>query len=70
MYYSSNKPPVPNLVSNAAERSAGGKASPGADGGDGCVLVFFGVPETYVSGPVKDKNGRMVLDRLGRRIIV
>lgn len=70
MYYGSNKPPVPDLRSYAAERSAGGKASPGADGGDGCILVFFGVPKTYVSGPVKDKNGRVVLDRLGRRIIV
>ena len=70
MYYSSSKPPVPDLRSYAAERSVGGKASPGADGGDGCILVFFGVPKTYVSGPVKDKYGRMVLDRLGRRIIV
>lgn len=61
---------VATLNSYAAERSVGGKASPGADGGDGCILVFFGVPKTYVSGPVKDKYGRMVLDRLGRRIIV
>lgn len=70
LYYGSSKPPVPDLRSDAAERSVGGKASPGADGGDGCVLVFFSAPKIYVSGPVRDKNGKMVLDRLGRRIIV
>ena len=61
---------VATLNSYVAEQSAGGSPSGGGEGGDGCVLVFFGVPKTYVSGPVKDKNGRMVLDRLGRRIIV
>lgn len=61
---------VATLNSYAAERSAGGRPSDGSGGGDGCVLVFFGVPKTYVSGPVRDKSGKMVLDRLGRRIIV
>lgn len=61
---------VAALNSYAAARSAGGRGSAGGEAGDGCVLVYFGVPRTYVSGPVRDKNGKKVLDRLGRRIIV
>ena len=37
---------------------------------DGFIILYYGVPQKIVSGPVKDKNGRVVLDKLGRRLIV
>lgn len=47
-----------------------GKGGKGGRGAPGCVILYYGVLRLVPSGPVKDKNGRMVLDRLGRRIIV
>ena len=48
----------------------GGKGGAGGDGADGCVIVYYGAPKKKVSGPVKDRNGLVVLDKLGRRLIV
>lgn len=33
-------------------------------------FIYYSVPKKIVAGPVKDRTGRMVLDRLGRRIVV
>lgn len=48
----------------------GGAGAAGARGGDGCILVYYSVPKEVRSGPVMDRTGRFVLDRLGRRILV
>lgn len=47
-----------------------GKGSPGSNGGPGGVILYFGVRKKLVSGPIRDKSGRALLDRLGRRLIV
>lgn len=51
-------------------RASGGQGGIGGRGMDGCIILYYGVPQKIVSGPVKDKNGRVVLDKLGRRLIV
>lgn len=48
----------------------GGAGGNGGSSMDGCIILYYGVPQKIVSGPVKDKNGRVVLDKLGRRLIV
>ena len=47
-----------------------GKGSRGSNGGPGGVILYFGVRKKLVSGPIRDKSGRALLDRLGRRLIV
>ena len=47
-----------------------GKGLPGSNGGPGGVILYFGVRKKLVSGPIRDKSGRALLDRLGRRLIV
>lgn len=34
------------------------------------ILLFYAKPQKASSGQLVDKNGKMVLDRLGRRIIM
>ena len=48
----------------------GGKGSDGGDGGDGVVIVYYSEVKEVHTGQLVDKNGKMVLDRLGRRIIM
>ena len=48
----------------------GGTGSRGSDGAPGCIILYYSVPKKIASGPVVDRTGRMVLDRLGRRIVV
>lgn len=48
----------------------GGKGSRGSDGAPGCIILYYAIIRKSRSAPVKDRAGRMVLDRLGRRIIV
>lgn len=50
--------------------SAAGKGGKGGKGAPGCVILYYGILRPIPSGPVRDKTGRLVLDRLGRRIIV
>lgn len=50
--------------------SGPGKGSDGADGADGCLVLFYRSAKPQNSGQLVDKNGKMVLDRLGRRIIM
>ena len=42
----------------------------GGVGMEGCIILYYSVPKKIASGPVVDRTGRMVLDRLGRRIVV
>jgi len=48
----------------------GGVGSIGASGAPGIVLLFYREPKRSPSGQLVDKQNRMVLDRLGRRIIM
>lgn len=47
----------------------GGSGGEGGQGGDGCIILYYRRPKLVQSGWLKDKNGKLVLDRLGRRII-
>lgn len=48
----------------------GGAGGAGGTGGPGGIILYYGVPKKVTSGPMKDKNGKVLLDRLGRRLIV
>lgn len=47
----------------------GGLGSVGGEAGDGCIIIYYRKKKELQSGWLKDKNGKLVLDRLGRRII-
>lgn len=47
----------------------GGSAGTGGSGKPGCIILYYRRPKLVQSGWLKDKNGKLVLDRLGRRII-
>lgn len=46
-----------------------GLGSDGGEAGDGCILIYYRKKKELQSGWLKDKNGKLVLDRLDRRII-
>ncbi len=48
----------------------GGKESAGSDGADGCIILYYRIPKQVKSGAVMDKQGRFVLDRTGRLMVV
>lgn len=48
----------------------GGSGGAGGTGGPGGIILYYGVPKEVQSGQMKDKNGKVMLDRLGRRLIV
>ena len=54
----------------ATTGGAGGSGSSGGDGAPGCVILYYGIPETVKGGQLKDRTGKMALDRYGRRIIM
>ena len=55
---------------NSGSVGVGGPGGPGGDGGDGMILLFYSKAEKFPAGHLVDKHNRMVLDRLGRRIIM
>lgn len=63
-----------NVFASAAATGGGtpvaGTGGTGGAGKEGCIILYYSVPKKIASGPVKDRTGRMVLDRLGRRIVV
>lgn len=61
---------VARATAYAASNIRGGSGGEKGNGVQGCIILYYGVPQKIVSGPVKDKNGRVVLDKLGRRLIV
>ena len=42
----------------------------GGSGAPGCIILYYGVQKKIPAGQLVDKNRKMVLDRLGRRIIM
>ena len=61
---------VNGITRKAADGGRGGRGGSGGYGASGCVILYYGIPKKQISGPVQDKNARLFLDRLGRRIIV
>lgn len=49
---------------------SGGAGGKGGAGADGCIILYYGVTTPVQDGQLKDKNGLMLLDKYGRRLIV
>lgn len=49
---------------------SGGIGSKGGNGYQGCVILYYSAPKLTASGPVMDRTGRFILDKLGRRFVV
>ena len=50
--------------------ATGGSAGAGGAGKPGCIIIYYRKKKELQSGWLKDKNGKPLLDRLGRRLIV
>lgn len=50
--------------------AVGGAGSIGGQGADGCIILYLRIARPIQSGWAKDKNGKLCLDRLGKRRIV
>lgn len=59
-----------NLSSTTADPGEGGLPSKGGEGGDGLIILYYSVPKETQNGPVMDRTGRFILDKLGRRFVV
>lgn len=57
-------------ISLLGKGGAGGLGSNGGDGASGCVLVYYRVPKPTNGGAVHDKNGKIISDKYGRRLVV
>nr|DAE41369.1 MAG TPA: 43 kDa tail protein [Caudoviricetes sp.] len=55
---------------NAGTPGPGGNGSDGGEGGDGCVLIYYRKLRTIQTGPLATADGKWLLDKLGRRMIV
>lgn len=49
---------------------SGGMGSNGGNGYKGCVILYYSAPKLTASGPVMDRTGRFILDKLDRRFVV
>ena len=47
-----------------------GLGSAGGAGADGCIIIYYRRPKPIQPGWVKDKNGKPLLERLNKRLIV
>lgn len=48
----------------------GGAGSQGGAGGSGCAILYYSVKRKISSSPLQGKNGCLILDKIGRRVIV
>lgn len=53
-----------------ADSGIGGAGAKGGDGADGLIILYWSKPKKISYGQLVDKNGKWILDRLGRRIIM
>lgn len=60
----------PSGSANPGSPGAGGPGGKGGPGGDGCIILFYNRPKPIEAGVRKDKNGKVLLDRLNRLTIV
>ena len=49
---------------------SGGQGGAGGAGADGCIILYYGVQKETVSGPLKTSNDKILLDKLGRLMVV
>lgn len=64
---------VSNVSGSASAGAAGsgGNGGTGGDGAPGCVLIYYRLPKALsASGAVHDKNGKIISDKYGRRLVV
>lgn len=61
---------TPVLTVEAGRYTGRGEGSVGGEGADGCIILYYRRPKLVQGGWVKDKNGKLLLDRLDRRFIV
>lgn len=66
---STNAKYTESYTSYGSSGGVGGAAGIAGGGAPGCAILYYGKPKLIPSGWLKDKNGKPVLDRLGRRII-
>nr|DAR74432.1 MAG TPA: hypothetical protein [Caudoviricetes sp.] len=59
-----------NNVAHGAAVRKGGAGGKGGAGADGCIILYYSVTTPVQDGQLKDKNGLMLLDKYGRRLIV
>lgn len=59
-----------NNTAGGATARKGGAGGKGGAGADGCIILYYGVTTPIQDGQLKDKNGLMLLDKYGRRLIV
>lgn len=60
-----------NIDTRVTENGSGGDGSDGGDGAPGCVLIYYRLPKPVAaSGAVHDKNGKIIADKYGRRLVV
>lgn len=52
------------------EPASGGRGSDGGEGADGCIIIYYRKLKPLSAGWFKDKNGKLVLERLDKRFIV
>lgn len=56
---------------NKSKSGTPGNGSNGGDGAPGCVLIYYRLPKALsASGAVHDKNGKIISDKYGRRLVV
>ena len=58
------------VTSTDSKPGSGGAGGKGGAGADGCIILYYGVTTPVQDGQLKDKNGLMLLDKYGRRLIV
>ena len=54
----------------AATAGSGGVGSNGGDAAPGCALLYYGIASADVSGIIKDKTGKKMIDKYNRLLIV
>lgn len=49
---------------------SGGAGGIGGNGAQGCILIYYRVPKSVTRGEIHDKNGKLISDKYGRKVIV
>lgn len=59
-----------SLYAQDGTAAPGGLGSAGGQGGDGCIIIYYRKLKPLSAGWFKDKNGKLLLERLDKRFIV
>ena len=59
-----------SLYAQDGAAAPGGLGSDGGEAGDGCIIIYYRKKKELQSGWFKDKNGKLLLERLDKRFIV